>query len=229
MAGKTEQSSETYDAMYDSGGYQGVYDLPARRSGYLPLFKAVLAELRKLGARRVLEVGCGAGQFAELIARESGISYRGFDFSPLGISKAQDRIGKSEMFWVGDARSSDSYKWDYDAIVCTEVLEHVPEDLDVVAQWKSGVPCVCSVPNFDAASHERFFRNESDVSKRYGELITVERIRRIKKPYLTDLAPMNYFNQLRWNLTRPKRMLSILGWENFDSLGGWFLFVGRKR
>ena len=54
----------------------------------------------------------------------------------------------------------------YDAIVCLEVLEHIEHDLDVIANWKSGPECICSVPNFDYPTHVRWFRHEADIVSR---------------------------------------------------------------
>jgi len=111
----------------------------------------------------------------------------------------------------------------------SEVLEHIPNDLDVIKQWKAGAFCVCSVPNFDADTHERFFGREAEVRARYGNLLDITRIVRLRKPALSDISLANYVRAVRWNRYRPRRLAELLGLATFDAAGGWFVFVGTKR
>jgi SAM-dependent methyltransferase len=222
------QIATTYDAMYRSGGHEGVYELPYRRSRYYPLFRAVLAELRRRDARSLLEVGCGVGTFASMLFEKSEIAYAGFDFSPVAVGRAVKRTGRTGAFYVGDATNPGSYARNYQTIVCTEVLEHIEADCRAVELWRSGTECICSVPNFDSSTHVRYFRSEGEVQRRYGDLIDIQSIRRIKLPALTDLSWQSYLQAIRWNRYRPKRLMDILGFSSFDD-GGWFLFAGRRR
>lgn len=225
-----EFQSDQYDAIYRDGGSEGIYHLPYQRSGYFPLFKQVLQTLRARGSRSVLEVGSGNGAFAHLLAdRAPAIKYQGFDFSPLAVEQAAQRIGRPELFFVGDAREVACYQRGFDTIVCTEVLEHIEIDREVVEQWPAGAYCVCSVPNFDAENHVRHFQSEAEVRSRYGDLIEIDRIVRIKKPFLSDISWRSQAQALRWNRYRPARLMAILGWSSFESLGGWFVFTGLRR
>jgi 2-polyprenyl-3-methyl-5-hydroxy-6-metoxy-1,4-benzoquinol methylase len=222
------QIATTYDAMYRSGGHEGVYELPYRRSRYYPLFRAVLAELRRRDARSLLEVGCGVGTFASMLFEKSEIAYAGFDFSPVAVDTAIKRTGRADAFYVGDATTASSYARDYATIVCTEVLEHIESDRRAVELWRPGTDCICSVPNFDSSTHVRYFSSENDVRQRYGDLIDIRSIHRIKLPALTDLSSRSYLQAIRWNRYRPKRLLDIFGFSSFDE-GGWFLFAGTRR
>lgn len=222
------QEPATYDDMYRSGGHQGVYELPYRRSRYYPLFRDVLAELRRAGATSVLEVGCGVGTFASMLFDRTDIAYTGFDFSPVAVEKAVARTGRPDAFTVADATKPESYARPYSTIVCTEVLEHIEADLTAVSTWQPGTHCICSVPNFDSSTHVRYFRAESEVRERYGDLIEIRSIKRIKLPALADLSWSNYLREIRWNRYRPRRLLNILGFSSFDE-GGWFLFSGSRR
>lgn len=225
-----EFRSEQYDDIYASGGVGGIYDLPYRHSAYYPLFRAVHQELLRHRAKSVLEVGCGSGAFAHLLRERSpDVQYRGFDFSSTAVQRAAKRLGSVEHFFVGDARSAISYSNPTDAIVCTEVLEHIDADVEVISQWWPGARCVCSVPNFDADNHVRFFRSEDEVTARYGELIDIDRVVRINKPFLPDISLRNTLRHLWWNRTRLRRAMAIMGWSSFDDLGGWFVFSGRRK
>jgi 2-polyprenyl-3-methyl-5-hydroxy-6-metoxy-1,4-benzoquinol methylase len=225
---KREHVSGDYDRMFIEGGHEGVYGLPYRHSCYFPLFRAVRRELAKRGARRLLEVGCGTGAFAHYILKESSMGYAGFDFSPAAVEMAVRRTERGELFRVGDAREPSSYDRPHDAIVCTEVLEHIDADRRVVSQWAPGTVCVCSVPNFDADNHVRFFPGEAEIRTRYGDLIAVEFIRQVRKPELTNISLASYVRAVRWNRYSPRRLAQILGLTSFDKGGGWFVFAGRR-
>jgi hypothetical protein len=157
------------------------------------------------------------------------LSYVGFDFSAIAVKKARLRTHREHGFFVGDALNAASYNHAFDSIVCTEVLEHIDKDLEAIGKWPAGCQCICSVPNFDADSHVRFFTSTESVLERYGQAIAIERIARIRKPILADISWSNYVRALRWYRYRPRQLLAALGVGTFRSLGGWFLFSGRKR
>lgn len=226
---KQEFESAQYDRIYSEGGAEKIYEVPYRHSGYYPLFRAVARALKARGTQSLLEVGCGSGGLAHLLSEQGGLRYRGFDFSPVAVDRARIRLGQSDFFFVGDARKPESYTGEYDTIVCTEVLEHIEADLEVVAGWRPGTAVVCSVPNFDADNHVRHFRSENEVRKRYGELLDIESVVRVKKPFLSDISWGSYARALRWNRYRPARLAAILGFASFDELGGWFVFSGRRK
>jgi 2-polyprenyl-3-methyl-5-hydroxy-6-metoxy-1,4-benzoquinol methylase len=224
-----EHDSSSYDNMYQTGGCQGVYNLPYFRSWYYPLFKQVARELLQHKAKKILEVGCGNGTLASMLLTKYDFDYKGFDFSRIGVEKAIATNGRKECFFMADARDPSSYNLTYDTIICTEVLEHIEEDRKVIQNWNPGTVCICSVPNFDSSTHVRFFQSEEDVRNRYADLIDIALIQRIKKPILADLGWRNYLRYIRWNRYRPQRLLELFGYGDFTTIGGWFLFVGKKR
>lgn len=193
------------------------------------MFAATLDEVKRLGAKSVLEVGCGSGSFAQMMFDRTSAAYHGFDFSKTGVEKAVARNGKDDVFSVSNALEAESYDRDFDTIVCTEVLEHIERDLDVVAQWPTGVSCVCSVPNFDFATHVRHFLHEDEVRARYDGLIEIEKIVRVPRSLIRGRGVAEYLRQLRWNRDNPKRFMALLGYKTFDNLAGWFVFSGKRR
>lgn len=223
----SELSPKEYDQFHGVAVHYGAH---YTKSTYYALFRAVVQKLRETQARRVLEVGCGSGMLAQMILDElPGIDYRGFDFSRTGVERAGRRTGEADRFFVGDARSAAPYREDYDTVVCTEVLEHIEDDLGAVRQWRPGVTCVCSVPNFPYSGHVRFFRNESEVRARYGDSLEIANIRRIAKPVLAETTWGDYLRRLRWSRNDPRKMLGLLGINRFEYLAGWFMFDGRRR
>ena len=226
---KKSQNSATYDEMFEKGGSDGIFDLPYRHSSYYPMYKAVLKAIRRFNVDSVLEVDCGTGAFAHMLLDNSKIGYRGFDFSQIAVEKAQTRTAKCDLFYVADALNDNNYVGLDDAIICTEVLEHIPQDLELIAKWPSGTLCICTVPNFDSPYHVRYFSQEKNVEQRYKDVLDFRQIHRIKKPALPNISLRNRLRELRWQRYRPKRLVELLGLGNFDKVGGWFLFIGTRR
>ena len=227
---KPTQEPDTYDAMFAEGGSGGVFDLPYQHSGYYPLFKLVAKILHRNGSRQVLEVGCGTGGMAHLLLERGGIKYQGFDFSPVAVGKARARTGEFDLFSIGDATLENSYEGRaYDSIICTEVLEHIEADRQTIGRWRSGTFVVCSVPNYDSQTHVRFFKTETDVKERYGDLIEIHELRRLRKPFLSDLSLGSWMRAVRWNRYRPERLKWLMGLTDFERDGGWFVFSGVRR
>jgi 2-polyprenyl-3-methyl-5-hydroxy-6-metoxy-1,4-benzoquinol methylase len=198
--------------MFNSGGFEGVFDMPYKHQCYYPMFKKIFNELKKKKINSILEVGCGTGAFAHLLLEKSKINYYGFDFSKVAIKKAKSRTNRNDLFFYGNATELEPYKKiDYQAIICTEVLEHVEDDLSVIKNWKPGCYCFCSVPNFDSAYHVRFFLSKEDVIKRYQPYINIEKIFVIKKPYLANISFTNIMRVIWWNRYRPRQLVKIIG------------------
>jgi 2-polyprenyl-3-methyl-5-hydroxy-6-metoxy-1,4-benzoquinol methylase len=219
-----EAGADTYDVLHS----QAESSVPVRQSYYLPLYRRVVEEVTERSVKSVLEVGCGTGGLAELLMTTPA-EYRGFDFSSVGVQRAGKRTGRPEAFFIGNALDTASYRFPYEAIVCTEVLEHITRDLDVVSLWKPGTWCICSVPNFDYSTHVRFFRREEEVRARYGALIDIETVVRVAKPPFTGNTLREYLRRVRWAREEPKKMLGLLGVNTFDWYAGWFMFAGRRK
>jgi hypothetical protein len=79
----------------------------------------------------------------------------------------------SARFVVEDARTSSIYtEFEHDVIVCTEVLEHITEDLLVLSHFPPGKRCLCTVPNFPDEYHVRHFRDTGEVAARYSRFFS---------------------------------------------------------
>ena len=139
------------------------------KSVYYPLWTVILYQISEVSPKQILDIGCGPGQLAEAIFDHfPSISYFGFDFSASAIAMARRNV-PSYHFEVADALHTDLYTTaGADMMICTEVLEHIDEDMAIIERLPCGVSFVASVPNFDSDSHIRFFRDQDEVEDRYG-------------------------------------------------------------
>jgi SAM-dependent methyltransferase len=145
------------------------YECPYHESRYYFLWLLIADRIRRDGFRRILDIGCGAGQLAALL-RDQGIDdYVGVDFSETAIAMARRQLPHGH-FVVVDARTTELYDTlNYEVLICTEVLEHIEDDMAVVARIKPGVRCICTVPNFPYKSHVRHFSDAAEVAARYRD------------------------------------------------------------
>ncbi|MBI2893473.1 MAG: methyltransferase domain-containing protein [Deltaproteobacteria bacterium] len=107
--------------------------------------------VRLLGAtpnHRILEVGVGAGNVLE---RVPGARRVGIDLSSRVLGAARRRLGETATLVRGDAAVLPFGRATFDRVICSEVLEHLPDPGAAVAEIARVVKpdgvVVLSVPN----------------------------------------------------------------------------------
>ena len=92
---------------------------------------AAQAGLVPAGAR-VLDVGAGSCPYRALFAH---CDYHTHDFEQLKPTQLRDRKGYGQIDYIGDICSIPVADASFDVILCTEVLEHVPEPIRAVKEF----------------------------------------------------------------------------------------------
>ena len=123
---------------------------------------------------KVYDMGCGPGLFAQCLQETHHVyGYIGIDFSGVAIEKACKRFGAENQkyqFVQKDLRKVEPITLDRHAtIICMETLEHIENDLGVIALWPSGAEAIISLPTFKDASHIRIFEQDTDIIERYKD------------------------------------------------------------
>jgi 2-polyprenyl-3-methyl-5-hydroxy-6-metoxy-1,4-benzoquinol methylase len=170
----TEKNRQFYNGIYESAAdYQAHY----KDAVYFVMWTQALQLLKKIESPRILEIGCGAGQFAHYLFDEGFRNYHGFDFSAEAIQIAQKRV--AQTFAVGDAYDPAAYAFDYNVVIAQEILEHLQRDLAVFPNIKPGSRIVFSLPLFDHVAHFRWFIRPREIEKRYYRFVDLQKIVRV--------------------------------------------------
>jgi 2-polyprenyl-6-hydroxyphenyl methylase / 3-demethylubiquinone-9 3-methyltransferase len=101
-----------------------------------PLRLGWIESLAPLGARDVLDVGCGGGILAEAMARR-GARVTGIDLSEKPLRVAQLHLLESGLQVRYELAAAEDYAerhaGTFDVVTCMELLEHVPDPASTVA------------------------------------------------------------------------------------------------
>jgi 2-polyprenyl-3-methyl-5-hydroxy-6-metoxy-1,4-benzoquinol methylase len=101
---------------------------------------------------KILDLGCGRGWMAPFMSAHGSVT--GIDFSPAGIEFAQAEYGEHGTFLLADPESPSfglPAEARFDAVVCSEVIEHCPVHGDLLDQisrfLRPGGLCILTTPN----------------------------------------------------------------------------------
>ncbi len=158
-----------YDNIY--GMKKSVYLLPACQSTIYPIWRRIVGLIGS--EERVMDLGCGTGQLAQVLMASRKNFVIGVDFSPVAIEVARSMMPFSR-FELGNIYDSSVYDLcEYDCVVLCEVMEHLEEDLKVLEMVKPLAHVIFTVPSYITWSHVRGFSSESEVIERYMHLLEI--------------------------------------------------------
>jgi len=165
-----EQNSDFYNNIYKEGGSKQEYFKEPEESIYYPIWNQIIFGL-PLNSK-ILDLGCGVGQLANLLIKRKRNYIRGIDFSEVAIKKAKEsNKGHEDKFIVSDLYDENCYKIDYDIVLICEVLEHIEDDLSILKRLKKDKRIYLTVPNYMSKGHVRCFENTEQIIDRYNPYI----------------------------------------------------------
>jgi SAM-dependent methyltransferase len=172
--------------------------------------RRVLAEAAPLAPGRVLDAGCGEGHVTAWLAEAlPGSEVTGVDGRAEALVAFRARNAGLRAV-EGDLTATPFEDGAFDLVVCTEVLEHLPDPPAVLRELGrvSSGHVLLTVP------HEPFFRAGNLAAGRYaarlgstpGHLSTWGR-RGFLRVVASELEPVRWFSLLPWQgiLARPRR------------------------
>jgi 2-polyprenyl-3-methyl-5-hydroxy-6-metoxy-1,4-benzoquinol methylase len=177
-----EQNKDYYNKGFAESPHYSL-EVKAEHSRHSGLYKAVLSLLNH--NERIFEVGCGTGQFAEMIIN-SGFNYvQGFDFSEVAVNMSKSRTGK-DLFQVGDIIDWDFNRFEYSTVIALEVFEHINGDIDAIKRIPKGTRLIFSLPTFDDQAHVRYFKRAYQITARYATLFTTFNITKVGRHHIIE-------------------------------------------
>ncbi len=173
----SEKNSNFYDDLFESGGWNDMYFKHYRESHYYRIWLSALEKLKHITYPNIIEIGCGPGQFANLLFDSGFNNYQGIDFSSEAIKYAKIRNSEyKNLFNIDNAYTSNIFNTDYNTVIIFEVLEHVDDDLIILEKIRKNSFVLFSVPNFYSDGHVRWFNSKQDVFLRYKKYVEYEEI-----------------------------------------------------
>lgn len=118
-------------AGYDQLWQTGWGDANKRGPFHRHLRRLIMSLIQPLSFDSVLDVGCGQGvMMEELRAAFPHTTLNGTEISGLGLEVARKNLPEAR-FWELDA-AKERIPEQFDLVVCSEVLEHIPDDVAAI-------------------------------------------------------------------------------------------------
>jgi 2-polyprenyl-3-methyl-5-hydroxy-6-metoxy-1,4-benzoquinol methylase len=147
--------ADDYDAMW-----RRLEDFLRFNPGARSRRRLVLRALRRHAAEatEILDVGCGLGEMVAFLSDElESVRFTGIDFSPGAIESCRRRL-PAHRWAVADV-VADDLPQPFDAVICSELLEHLDEPETALVRIAStlapGGTIVVTVPNGKVFDTER--------------------------------------------------------------------------
>ena len=168
---KKELGSDFYDNAYlSAGSYSEHYS----KSVYFQIWKKIISKIKD--SERIIDLGCGTGQFAHMCVDNGKRYSMGIDFSEVAIGKCIKLLPSDPMRFQCASLYDLTLSNTYDVVVILETLEHLKDDFAVIDKIPSNTMVIASVPSFDSVSHVRHFKTKRAVLNRYKEVLDIIKI-----------------------------------------------------
>jgi 2-polyprenyl-3-methyl-5-hydroxy-6-metoxy-1,4-benzoquinol methylase len=119
--------------------HQRVFDsAPEHPDEESPWYRLVLEHLAPIESKKVLEVACGRGGFARLLASR-GAAVFGADFSETAVRIAQTKVpksGRKVQVAQADAQHLPYAEESFDIVISCETIEHLPDPASALREMR---------------------------------------------------------------------------------------------
>lgn len=167
---------------------------PLAEVGYLDLYETIVSFLPEDKSTKILDLGCGIGNIAELIYNKGYKNYIGVDFSKVAIERARRRVPQVE-FIVANVFSKKVFNLikSISHFIALEFLEHIKEDLKLLRTIPGGSQVIFLAPTFDYVSHVRYFVNVEQIINRYHDILEFSSGDIVRKMKMDGLGEVSSF------------------------------------
>lgn len=100
-----------------------------------PMYKDLLAEIAKVTAGNLLDVGCGNGNVLLALA-DSNLNLYGIDLSDEMIEQSEKRLAKRAELYMADAEKLPFKDGFFDVLVCNASFHHYPHPMVVLKEMR---------------------------------------------------------------------------------------------
>ncbi len=140
------------------------------------------------GARRVLDVGCGAGALGAALRAERGAEVVGIELAPRAAERAAGRLDRVIAADLDALEAVPADAGSFDAVVLADVLEHLRDPARLLRALRTALahdaPLVISIPNVRHWSvlepllvHDRFpYADAGLLDRTHVHLFTLEEL-----------------------------------------------------
>lgn len=144
----------------------------------------------RIGEQHVVEIGCGPGHLAQILANRGHPShlYEGFDFSEEAIAQAKRRV-PGYVFRrapISKLPTQGMVEGPLPTVVAIEVLEHINADLAAIRAWPTGTRFLITVPTYDSEGHVRHFPEMWRAVKRYSMALHISSVTAIGRCFAIE-------------------------------------------
>jgi SAM-dependent methyltransferase len=124
-------------------GSDRFYDWITAQSKYYPLFRqeyqivhSLVTENNGDDARKVIDIGCGSGEFLDMFTNNKNVTAFGIDTTESSVKICRDKGLRVECCYLEDVVGRKDNLASFDFVTAFHVLEHVPHPLDFVSEMK---------------------------------------------------------------------------------------------
>lgn len=213
----TTSDQSTHENYYDiRWAAEDRQERPPNSNRVRRVVEGTLAALRERRKPRILDVGCGNGWILQALRAAGGpdVQLYGIEPSSIGVENALRRVPTATI--RTGAFGSDSFPFLFDAITCSEVIEHVPEKPAFVQALSDsllpGGSLVLTTPN--GRYRETFFTHMGVAAQPIEEWLTADELRELLEPFFTvrelTTFDLSYHYKIRPGLARARRTASCI-------------------